>query len=540
MLTGFVNGNIYVSFNPLKKVEALLVANEKILYAGSNKIVENIIGLVKGKLVDLKGKTVLPGFIDSHMHLDELGMYLNMLNLRGVKSIRELKRRLEEYLRCSDATWIVGHGWDHELFEEKRLPTRYDLDEVVKDKPVMLSRICMHTAVLNTKAMEITGLISMRLPGILLDENGVPTGIVKEDAFFSIAREKFKENLTLDDYEKFFENAMEYAASKGVTTVGFVLCDLKSWNALTKLNSRKSFPIRVRVYLHPGEKRPNENSMYANKDVLEILKRLGIKIGFGNTFLKILGIKVVADGGLGARTAWLTQPFSDDPSTSGYPNLGEKMLMEIVNEAHEAGLQVAVHGIGDKTIDMILNVYRNIGQLNNIRHRIEHASVLRNEQADEIASLNVPVSVQPHFIITDWWAKNRVGEERIKYLWPFKTMVRKGIIIGLGTDCPVEPLNPWETVYAAVTRGKYDNIPYYEDTKEECLTLEETLHAYTWGSAYIMHEESSLGCLEEGKFADFIVVNKDPFTVRENELKDIEVIETYVGGKCVWKVNANK
>ncbi|MEM4177930.1 MAG: amidohydrolase family protein, partial [Nitrososphaeria archaeon] len=205
MLTGFINGNIYVSFDPIKKVEALLVADNKIVYTGSNKIVKGTIEIVNGKLVDLKGQTVLSGFIDSHMHLDELGMYLNMLDLRGTKSIRELKRRLEEFSKLSDSMWVVGHGWDHELFEEKRLPTRYDLDEIVNDRPVMLSRICMHTAVLNTRAMEVTGLIKMKLPGILLDDNGVPTGVVKEEAFFSIAREKFKENLTLDDYEKFFE-----------------------------------------------------------------------------------------------------------------------------------------------------------------------------------------------------------------------------------------------------------------------------------------------------------------------------------------------
>lgn len=538
MLTGFVNGNIYVSFNPVKKVEALIVAGDKIAYIGSNELVKQLIELAKGRLVDLKGHTVLPGFIDSHMHLDELGMYLDMLDLRGVKSVRELKRRLEEYSKRSDGSWIIGHGWDHELFEERRLPTRYDLDEIVNDRPVMLSRICMHTAVLNTRALEVTGLINMKLPGILLDEKGVPTGVVKEEAFFSIARERFKENLTLEEYERFLENAMKYAASKGVTTVGFALCDLKSFAALTRLKIKKGFPIRVRVYLHPGEKRADEVDMYGNKDVLDTLAKLGVRRGFGDSFLKIMGVKVVADGGLGARTAWLTQPYSDEPSASGAPNLGEEMLMKIVKEAHEAGLQVAVHCIGDRTMDLALKVYKSIEGLEDARHRVEHASLLRSEHVNELASLNIPVSVQPHFIITDWWAKNRVGEGRIKWLWPFKTMIRKGVKVGVGTDCPVEPLNPWETVYAAVTRGRYDSIPYYQDTEEECLTLEETLHAYTWGSAYIMHEEDNLGGLEEGRLADFIVVDRDPFNLREEELKNVKVIETYVGGRCVWKAEA--
>ncbi|MGB9728145.1 MAG: amidohydrolase, partial [Nitrososphaeria archaeon] len=229
------------------------------------------------------------------------------------------------------------------------------------------------------------------------------------------------------------------------------------------------------------------------------------------------------------------KPYSDDPKTSGYPNLREEMLKTLVKEAHYTGLQVSVHCIGDRTLDVVLKVFNDIGNLGDRRHRIEHASVLREDQADKLSTLNVPVSVQPHFIITDWWAKNRVGEDRVKYVWPFKTMIKKGIKIGIGTDCPVEPLNSWETVYAAVTRGKYDGIPFYDDTKEECLSLEETLHAYIWGSAYIMHEEDNLGSLEEGKFADFIALDNDPFTVSENQLKNIKVIETYVGGKCVWK-----
>jgi len=289
MFTGFVNGNIYVSFKPVKKVEALLVANEKILYAGCNKIVEGVIRLVECELVDLKGRTVFPGFIDSHMHLDELGMYLNMLDLRGIRSIRELKCRLEEYSRSFRGKWIVGHGWDHEIFEEKRMPTRYDLDEIVSDKPVMLSRICMHAAVLNTKALEATGLIGMKLPGVMVDEKGVPTGVVKEEAFFSIAKEKFRATLTVDDYEKYFEDAMNFAASNGVTTVGFALCDMKSWHALTKLNYKRNFPVRVRVYLHPGERRPNEGGMYENKDVLDVVKKSWYKEGFWQRIPQIVG-----------------------------------------------------------------------------------------------------------------------------------------------------------------------------------------------------------------------------------------------------------
>jgi len=535
-ILGLVNGKIYISFEPKKVVKALVVANERVLYAGENKKAKEITELLGGKIVDLGGRIILPGFIDSHMHLDELGMYLNMLDLRGVRSIEELKKKVEDYAKKVQTTWVLGHGWDQELFEEKRWPTRWDLDEIVKERPVMLWRVCLHAAVLNTKAMELTGLLEIDSPGVIKNEDGEPTGVVKEEAF-ELAREKFKETLTLEDYEKFLKDALSFAVSQGVTTVGFVSCDEKSIQGLGKLKEKMNFPLRVRVYLDPGKRELSERGLYGNKEILESLKKLGIKRGFGDEELKINGIKILADGSLGARTAWLSKPYSDDPSTSGYPNIDEGTLRELVEEAHKAGLQLAIHGIGDKTIDMILDVYEDLGDIKNRRHRIEHASILREDQIKRMAKLGVVASVQPHFIITDWWTKSRVGDERVKWIYPFKSMLKNGIVLGLGTDSPVEILNPWETVYAAVTRGKYENVPYYEDTKNECLTLEEALHAYTIGSAYIMFEETNLGTLEEGKLADFIIVDRDPFEVNEKELRAIKVLETYVGGKKVYSID---
>jgi len=532
----FANGKIYVSFKPKKVVRALVVANERVIYAGEDEKAKKITELLDGEVVDLEGKTILPGFIDSHMHLDELGMYLNMVDLRGVRSIEELKKKVGDYAKRVQTTWVLGHGWDQELFEEKRWPTRWDLDEVVKDRPVMLSRVCLHAAVLNTKAMELTGLLEIDSPGVIKNEKGEPTGVVKEEVF-ELAREKFKETLNLEDYEKFFKDAMSFAVSQGVTTVGFVSCDEKSLQGLSKLREKMNFLTRVRVYLDPGKREVSEGGMYGNKDILESLKKLGVERGFGDKKLTINGVKILADGSLGARTAWLSKPYTDEPSTSGYPNIDEKTLKELVKEAHEAELQLAIHGIGDKTIDMILDAYEDLGDIKNRRHRIEHASILREDQIKRMAELGVVASVQPHFVITDWWAKTRVGDERVKWIYPFKSMLENGVSISFGTDCPVEILNPWETVYAAVTRGKYENVPYYEDTRNECLTLEEALYAYTLGSAYVMFEEANLGTLEEGKLADFIIVDRDPFEVNEKELRIIKVLETYVEGQKVYSTD---
>jgi len=526
-MVGFVNGKIYVSFKPLKVREALLIFDGKVMYAGKKKIVEEVCRLMGSPIVDLEGKVVLPGFIDSHMHLDELGMYLNMIDLRGVKSIRELQEKVRRYASTSENFWILGHGWDHEIFSERRWPTRWDLDEVVKDRPVMLTRVCLHAAVLNTRAMELTGILNLNLPGVIRDENGDATGIVKEEAL-EIVREKFRETLTPTEYGKFLKDAMEYAASQGVTTVGFVSCDERSLKELIRLEKK----IRIRIYLNPGRKKLGEGGMYSTMDLLEALKKLGIRKAFGNEWLKILGIKILADGSLGARTAWLSEPYSDDPSTVGAPNIDKNLLEDIVRESHTLGLQMAVHGIGDRTIDMILDVYARLKDAKASRHRIEHVSVIREDQIERMAELGVVASVQPHFIITDWWTEKRLGENRKRWIYPFRSMMEKSIIIGLGTDSPVEPLNPWETVYAAVTRGKYEKSNICEESQN--LTLEEALHAYTLGSAYIMFEENTLGTLEIGKLADFIIVDRDPFHVDEKDLKEIKVLATYIGGKKVY------
>ncbi len=530
LIRAFVNGKIYVSFNPERTAEAILVAFGRVLYAGSSEKAKKIAQELGGEIIDLQGRVVLPGFIDSHIHLDELGMSLNMVDLRGVRSIEELKEKVKEHAK-KHGTWVLGHGWDQELFEEKRWPTRWDLDEVVKDKPVMLSRVCLHAAVLNTKAMEMAGLLDLDSPGIMRDEEGEPNGVVKEEAF-ELAREKFKETLTLEDYKRFIEDGAKFALSNGVTTVGFVSVEESSIKALGELNAEGRLSIRVRAYLDPGRRGVGERGMYGNVDILQALKNLGIRRGFGEEKLKINGIKILADGSLGARTAWLSKPYSD-ARTEGYPNISREVLETIVKEAHEAGLQVAVHAIGDATIDMILDVYEHLEKL---RHRIEHASILREDQIERISKLGVVLAVQPHFVITDWWVLERVGEERAKWVYPFKSALKKGIVLGLSTDSPVEPLNPWETVYAAVTRGKYERVPLYNHTPDEVLTLEEALHAYTYGSAYILGEESELGTLEEGKLADFIVVDRDPFEVGEKELREIRVFETYIGGERKFKV----
>ncbi|MEM2021825.1 MAG: amidohydrolase [Zestosphaera sp.] len=513
-----INGKIYVSFNPLRTCEALVVSGGKVIYTGSKSGALGIVELLKCYSLDLKGGTVLPGFIDAHVHLDGVGMHLNTIDLRGVRSIKELKERLGS-LAEGRSSWVIGHGWDQELFREGRWPTRWDLDEVVSDRPVMLTRVCGHAAVLNTKAMEITDLFSFNSPDVLRDERGEATGVVRENAL-DIARHRYRETVSLEDLKESLRNAVEYAASLGITTIGFVSADEASLQALGELRSEGRLPIRVRLYLNPGRE----------GETLKALKKLGLRHGFGDEYLKICGIKVFADGSLGARTAWLTKPYSDSPGESGYPSLSEERLENVAREAQEAGLQLAVHAIGDAAIDMVLRVYSRLSSVHMYRHRVEHASVIRPDQIVKAKELGVVLVVQPHFIITDWWVIKRVGNLRVSWVYPFRSIVNADIPMAISTDSPVEPLNPWETIYAAVSRGKLNGVELYHQTPQESLSLGEALHAYTQGSAYALGEDSILGSLEEGKLADFIVVDKDPFNIEVRELRSVKVLETYVSG----------
>ncbi|MEM4610627.1 MAG: amidohydrolase [Thermoproteota archaeon] len=509
-----VNGNIYVSFKPILRVEAAVILGNRVAYVGSEAGALSRARALSINTIDLKGKTVLPGFIDAHIHLDSLGTFLNTLSLTGVRSIGEIKTRLRSYAENHRENWIIGRGWDQEMLEEKRYPTRWDVDEAVSERPVVLSRVCGHVAVVNTRALELTGLTEGRAPGVLKNGAGVPTGVVTGKALETV-RNMVEEQTSFEERKKLLMDALLYSASQGVTAVGFVSCGSASFRALQELEAGLgSLPVRVRAYLNPGE---------AGGIGLHALKH-------GSPFLRVNGVKLFADGSLGARSALLSKPYSDSPEASGCASMDEATLHARVKEACETGMQVAVHAIGDKAIENTLKAFEAFAECSRrLRHRIEHASVLRSDLIGVMRRLSVAVVVQPHFVMTDWWVVDRVGVERAGFVYPFKTLAGN-VKLGLSTDAPVEPLNPWETVYAAITRGKHEGIPLYQHTAGECLTLEEALHFYTEGSAYALLEENELGTLNEGKLADMVVVDKDPFNVPLEDVRGIMVLATFVDG----------
>jgi len=517
----FINCRVYSSFKPLRVFDGFVIVNGRVFYVGSSDDVLRISKGLGGDVIDLSGRVVLPGFIDAHVHLDSLGESLSSLDLRGVRSIKELKERLRDFaVRNRGRYWVLGRGWDQELFDEGRWPTRWDVDEVVGDRPVVLTRTCGHVALLNTKALEVLEIPERfkNSPHVVRDDSGVPTGIIKEDVMKYVWA---RVERSLDEVIEDLLSAINHALMNGVTTVGFVSCDLRTLYALQLIKLTYGLPIRVMIYLDIGS--------------LNVVKEFGVVRGLGDDFLKILGVKLFADGSLGARTALLTKPYSDEPDTYGSELISEDELIKIIKEVTPYKLQIALHAIGDKAIDIALNAYRKaLGNVAAYRHRIEHASVIRLDQVKYARDLGIVVVTQPHFVLSDWWVVQRVGEERASWVYPLNTIYTAGIPMAFSTDSPVEPINPWETVYAAVSRGSYDGIPLYRYSPNEVLQVTDALHIYTVGSAYALFAENYLGTLEPGKYADFIIVDKDPLEVNPKEVRNIRILATYVNGLEVY------
>ncbi|MFA4640598.1 amidohydrolase [Pyrococcus kukulkanii] len=472
-MKALVNGIIYTSFNPVRKISGLVIANDRVIFAGDSEVARRIVELAGGEVVDLKGKFVMPAFFDSHLHLDELGMSLEMVNLRGVTSIEELVNRL----KASNARIIFGFGWDQD--ELGRWPTRGDLDAI--DRPVFIYRKCFHVAVANSKMLELLNL----KPSKDFDES---TGLIKEKALEEARKVINEKVLSVDDYAHYILKAQDHLLNLRVHSVDFMSVNEKALRALFRLEREGKLRLNVFAYINP--------------ELLGKLESLGLG-RFEGKRLVIAGVKLFTDGSLGARTALLSEPYSDDPSTSGQLVTEKKELVEVIERAKALGLDVAIHAIGDKALDVALDAFEET----KFAGRIEHASVVRDDQLERIKDLGIRLSVQPHFIISDWWVVDRVGEERAKWVYRFKTLSRYAEL-GFSTDAPIEPADPWLTIDAAVNRGR-DKVKLYELTKDEVLSMDEALHFYTYGSATVSLAKG-LGKLEPGFKAEYIVLDRDP------------------------------
>ena len=509
----FINANVR-TMNPSQPVaQAVAIRKNKIVKVGTNQEINQLIG--KGtKVISLDGKTVVPGLIDTHIHVADFGRCLLWLDLTSAESIKELQSLLKEKAKQTTAgKWIIGRGWNHNRFKEKRLPNLSDINVAAPDNPVILYHESAMICAVNSKALALAGVTGQTVVplGGTIDKNlqtGELTGILRDSAtnlVWQVVPEP-TENELLDAAVL----ACQKIAEAGVTSVHWLVLSENELSIIQKLHAEGKLLVRVNVIV---------------PDVL-----LKETIGFQSTdslMLHVGGAVIATDGYLDSKTAALLQPYSDDPNNNGRLLCTPEELAVSVTRVLGVGLQPVIHAMGDKAVDTALRVIEQTASANGVRFRIEQAAVLNKELIKRLKVQKVVVTVQPKVIATEfavWSATERLGE-RAKWLHPLKTLLKEGVKVAGGSDCPMEPLSPLLGMQEAVLRASFP---------EQRLTVEEALRMYTVDAAYCSGEENVKGSIEDGKLADLTVLSSDLLAVPTNEIEDVNVEMTIIDGKVAY------
>jgi hypothetical protein len=473
----------------------------------------------------------VPGFNDSHLHFFEGSAKLGQVRLKDARSPEELARRIAEHARgLPEGEWVLGGTWDDQAFERPRLPTRQDVDALTPQRPVLVDRYDGHMALANGLALKLAGITreTKAPPGgeIVRDPGGEPTGILKDAAMGLVSR--VVPPPSTDARRRAIREGLRHAASLGVTSVqdmGPAAADVAAYAELLEQGE-----LTVRVSAAPTLTRWEDQAS------------LGLRRAFGSPWLRLGALKGFADGSLGSTTAFFFEPYSDAPGTSGL--LADEMqpieaMRDRMTRADAAGLQLCLHAIGDRAISTVLDLYEDVLAANGPRDRrwrIEHAQHVAPSDFSRFAALGVIASVQPYHAIDDGrWAEARIGPERARTTYAFRSFLDAGVRLALGTDWYVGSLNPLETLYAAVTRAALDGKRPGGWVPEQKTTLAEALSAYTAGAAYAEFQEKEKGRLVAGQLADLVVLDQDVFAVPPERLRDVEVEMTIVGGRVVYR-----
>jgi predicted amidohydrolase YtcJ len=494
------------------RVEAVAVKGNKIIKVGTTEEVSQLIGK-STKLVHLNRRTVLPGLIDTHIHVADFGRFLIWTDLTDTNSISQMQSLLVQRLKKTQAgKWVVGRGWNESHFAEKRLPTRFDLDAVSAKNPVVFYHQSGQIALVNSKALKLGNVAKQtNAPaGGAIDKNeetGEPTGILRECATDLVW--KLIPEPNIDELVERASLACRKIVQAGLTSIHWLAESAVDVAIFKRLLAANKLPLRVYMVI-PA-------SLLNNSCLLE---------GLGEGLAKIGGVEVFADGFLAARTATLFEPYQKNSPNCGTLLCSPEELSDTVKGIVIKGLQVVVHAMGDRAVDAALTAIESLDGKS--RCRIDSAAVLNNSLIQRIKKQKVIVSVQPlvaasEFTVYD--AQGHLGKERSRWLYPLKTLFNEGICVCGGSDCPMEPLNPLLGVQSAVKRPAYP---------EEELTVDEALQMYTVNAAQASCEEKLKGTIEEGKLADFTVLSQDPHQVQISRLPEIIVEMTIIDGKVVY------
>jgi predicted amidohydrolase YtcJ len=529
----FVNGDIYTQAKPAR-VEALAIGEGRIIAIGSNDDIEKLKGS-RTQVVDLGGHFVMPGFNDAHAHLAAAGMRRLEVDLTGSANLADMQHRIGlKVNKALPGEWILGSGWDHTLWPGQALPTRQEIDVMTNRHPAIFVRIDGHIAVANTAALDaagVTGKTQAPEGGkIDLDAQGQLTGILRESAqglVFSKVPPP-----TPAQRRAAAETSLADAARWGVTSAQ----DCSRWEdflVYEDLEREGKLTLRISEWLRFGDPLDTLKQQLAHHPQDDLMLHTGMLKGY-------------MDGSLGSRTAALLAPYSDDPGNSGLPQYQQPELDRMATERVAAGFQLGFHAIGDRAAEMALDAFSvaqgapqahaAVGATTprDFRLRIEHDQVVAPSEFELYKKLGVIASVQPSHLLTDMnWAASRIGPERAKTSYPWKQFADNGVPLAFGTDYPVEPINPFRGVYAAIARkNEAGNKEYFPEQK---LTVEQALAAYTTGSAYAEFAEKQKGTLAPGMLADFVVLDRDLTTVAPSDILKTQVLRTVVGGTTVYE-----
>ena len=524
----FMNAYVWTVDEERPVAEAIAILDGKIIAVTTNDGIMNFIGN-NTRVIDAGGKLILPGFIDNHTHFTDGGFQLQSIDLRHAQNKEEFAQLIKEWAERFPGRWITGGTWDHDNFPDGDLPTKELIDPYTPDTPVFVRRYDGHMGLVNSYTLGLAGITrdTPDPPGGLIvrdPETGEPTGILRNAAMDFVT--KLIPDISPEDLIDAAKHALAEARQNGVTSIQ----DMSS-------------PDDLRAYQHLY----NNNELTARVYAIlpfshwEYLANAGIEAPFGNEFVRIGGLKAMADGSLGSSTALFYEPYTSDPSTYGLPSdvMGDGRLERWAIAADRAGLQPVIHAIGDSANSLILDLYERIITENpprERRFRIEHAQHIHPKDFARFAELGVIASVHPYHAIDDGrWAEGRIGYERCKTTYPFRSFLDTGVIMSFGSDWTVAPLTPLLAIYAAVTRRTLDGEHPDGWFPEQKITVEEAIKAHTLTSAYSAYEENMKGSISIGKLADLVILSDNILTIDPVMIKDVEVDMTVVDGVIVYE-----
>lgn len=524
----FINGKIWTVDERQPVAEAVAIADGKIVEVGLNAKIQAFVGS-KTRVVDLKGRLMLPGFIDNHTHFVDGGFQLSGIDLRQAKDEKEFSGLIRAWAKQHPSKWITGGDWDHEQWPGGNLPTKGLIDQFTRDTPVFVNRHDGHMGLANSYVLKLAGITNATPdpPGgtIVRDrKTGEPTGILKDEAMSLVYR--LIPEPTDDERVQAIQRALDEAKKYGITSIH----DISSWNDVPAYQRlERDGLLTARVYCRV----PISTWGRLAKD--------GVKAPAGSEMVKLGSLKAFADGSLGSSTALFFEPYLQDTTTRGLATdiVLDGRLKRWALGADKAQLQLSIHAIGDSANSWVLDLFEKIQRENppwDRRFRIEHAQHIHPKDFVRLARLGVIASAQPYHAIDDGrWAEKRIGYERCKTTYPFRTFLDHGIRLCFGSDWTVAPLNPLLGIYAAVTRRTTDGKHPAGWIPEQKISVEEAVECYTIQNAYASYEEGMKGSITPGKLADLVVLSDDIFSVDPVRIQNTEVVLTVLGGKIIYQ-----